>query len=303
MSKLRVGVVGAGVFGGYHAAKAAGSDLAALAGVADLRLERARALAEKFGAAAVGELTALLPMCDAVIVATAAPSHASLAQAALSAGVHALVEKPLAMSVAEAEALADLADARGLVLQAGHQERLAAAALGLLAAPSRPLAFEAVREGPFPGAERVGDVSVVWDLMIHDIDLAQLVMGPGLVVDRVEAASSVTDHADAVQATLRGEGGRTVRLRASRIAEARSRRLDLTYAEGRISVDFLTRTVENTTPFAIDPGAAAQHIGTQGAADEGILKACLGIAGSPATARSVSPAIRIAADIHANLAV
>ena len=181
---IRVGVVGAGVFGGYHAQKFASLAGAQLVGVFDLQADLAKSLCDRVGQGeAYDDLEALIDACDALVIATPASTHAKLTRKVLESSRHALVEKPLALSGVEARALAALAVDRGLILQVGHQERLVFEAMGLFAIPERPLSLTAVRKGPRSPDGRCEDVSVVFDLMIHDLDLAAELFGCG--ADRV----------------------------------------------------------------------------------------------------------------------
>ena len=166
--RLRIGVLGAGHFGRYHALKVAAAGRAVLAGVHDLDAERAEAVAWEAGGPALG-VEALLAASDAVIVAAPAAAHHALGAAALRAGKHVLMEKPIAASLAEADDLAALAAERNLVFQVGHLERFSAAHGALASRMGRPLYIEATRIAPFK--QRGTDVSVILDLMIHDLDL------------------------------------------------------------------------------------------------------------------------------------
>src|SRR3990167_808594 len=177
MTKVKVGVAGAGVFGNYHAQKAAASPHADLMGIFDVDLERAEKLAEAFGTKGYSDYADFLKVCDAVVIAVPATWHEQLARQAIDAHCHVLVEKPLALSGLAARDLADEAAARGRILQVGHQERFVAKAMGVLAIPETPLLVESVRSGPPAPGGRAGDVSVIWDLMIHDLDLAAMKIG------------------------------------------------------------------------------------------------------------------------------
>src|SRR5690242_14236161 len=119
--RLRVGIAGAGHFGRYHALKVAASDRATLAGVYDIDEERAKTVGWEAGAPSL-PFDELLESCDAMIVAAPAEAHHALAAAALRAGKHVLVEKPIAATLEEADELAELAQERSLVLQVGHLE-------------------------------------------------------------------------------------------------------------------------------------------------------------------------------------
>ena len=139
MTKLKVGVAGAGVFGNYHAQKAAASARADLMGIFDVDLARAEKLAEAFGTTAYTDYAAFLDVCEAVVIAVPATWHEPLARQAIEANRHVLVEKPLALTGDAARDLADEAAARGRILQVGHQERFVAMAMGVLAIEEKPL--------------------------------------------------------------------------------------------------------------------------------------------------------------------
>ena len=249
MTKLKAGVAGAGVFGGFHAAKYANRPDAELVAVYDLDLERARAVAAPHGAEATDDLAAFLAGLDVVVVATPGDSHAAVARAALDAGVHAYVEKPLATRVEDARTLVALAAQRGLVLACGHQERVTFAAMGLLHARERPRSIESTRRGT-PNA-RNRDISCVLDLMIHDLDLALALSGAR--PSRVEAEGAF----DAVQARIAFDSGLEARFEASRVASERARTMRIAFPSGEVAVDFLQPAFENRSGVALDPLFAA----------------------------------------------
>ncbi|MEO6341226.1 MAG: Gfo/Idh/MocA family oxidoreductase, partial [Caulobacteraceae bacterium] len=212
---IRCGVVGAGVFGGYHARKVVSLAGAALAGVADPDIAKARALAELLGTAAFDDYDALLACCEAVIVTAPAVAHADLANRALIAGKAVYVEKPLATTSEDAWALVASAAERRLILACGHQERLVMGAMGLFDTPEQPFRIESVRRGP--PSDRNLDVSCVQDLMVHDLDLALVLAASG--PSEIEAVGDP----NAVRAAVTFESGLTALFESSRIAEARSR--------------------------------------------------------------------------------
>lgn len=247
---LRAGVVGAGVFGTFHARKYASMPDVRLAAVFDPDGARAEALARELNSHAFIEYAPFIHACDVITIASPAFTHAELALPALDAGRHLYVEKPISVSVEEARAMVMLARRDGLVLAVGHQEREVFAAMGLFAAPERPVKLEAVRNGPYNG--RCRDVSAVLDLMIHDIDLA-LALNPTPVVGvHAHGVVTVGPHADEATAELLFEDGMTASLRASRVAEARERTMRIVYPSGEVEIDFLTHAFANTTPFALD---------------------------------------------------
>src|SRR5271166_5509011 len=236
--RLRIGVAGAGHFGRYHALKASSSPRSVLAGVHDRNAERARTVGWEAGAPALG-LAELIAASDAVIVAASADAHFALASEALRAGRHVLVEKPIAATLAEADELAALAAARGLVLQVGHVERFSAAHGALAGRIGTPLYIEAVRIAPFK--PRGTDVSVILDLMIHDLDLVlALVDSPLESVDAVGAAVA-SEHEDIANARVRFENGSVATITASRIAFRTERRMRIFGQDGYLALDFANR--------------------------------------------------------------
>ena len=235
---LRIGLAGAGHFGRYHALKVAASSRAVLSGVHDRHEERGRAVSAEAGAPAV-DLPTLLEACDAVIVAVPAAAHHAIAAAALRAGKHVLVEKPIAATLAEADELAALAAARGLVLQVGHLERFSAAHGAVAGRLGPPLYIEATRIAPFK--PRGTDVSVILDLMIHDLDLVlSLTDSP---IDSVEAVGApvASAHEDIANARIRFASGAVATITASRVAARTERRMRIFARDGYLAVDFANR--------------------------------------------------------------
>ncbi|WP_084396038.1 Gfo/Idh/MocA family protein [Henriciella aquimarina] len=293
MSSLKVGLIGAGVFGGYHAGKIADSKRAQLAGVFDPDQSRAEVLAEKHETRVFESEAALHEACDGVIVACPAIYHDAVVERALVAGLHVLVEKPLALSGARARELAALADEKGLTLQVGHQERFVLAAMGFFDIAEVPVSIEAVRESPPSPEGRAGDVSVIWDLMIHDLDMAAKLIGVGASVSG-EGSRQHTDHIDEAVARLDFPSDAKAVIRASRVAPERRRAMTVIYPSGTISIDFLTRKVENTTPHAIKADVSADLPDPLGAADEAFFAACLGERETPIPGREAAEAVRLA---------
>ncbi len=294
MSRLKVGVAGAGVFGTYHAQKAAASARADLTGIFDVDLARAERVAATYGARAYDDYRVFLSVCDAVVIAVPATWHEPLARDAIEAHCHVLVEKPLALTSAAARELADEAAARGRILQVGHQERFVAMAMGVLAIQETPRLIESVRSGPPAPGGRAGDVSVIWDLMIHDLDLAAMMLGRDFV--RVEASGRkvTSDFIDEADAVFDYANGGQARLRASRAAEFRERTMRVVYPSGEIAIDFLTRRLLNTTGYKVKVDISADLPDPLGAADEGFYAACLGLGRSPVPAHGTIAAVAMA---------
>jgi predicted dehydrogenase len=238
MSSLRIGVAGAGHFGRFHTLKVAASSRATLSGVYDLSPERA-AIVAKEGKSVARSFDELLEVSDAIIVAAPAEAHFDLAGRALKAGKHVLVEKPIAATLAEADGLAALATERNLVLQVGHLLRYSAEHKAISERMSRMLYIDCVRIAPFK--PRGTDVSVILDLMIHDLDFVlSLVDSPIASVDAV-GAPVASEHEDIANARVRFENGCVAAITASRISLKTERKMRLFSQEGYMSVDFGAR--------------------------------------------------------------
>jgi predicted dehydrogenase len=249
---LHGGVIGAGVFGGHHARKYATLPGTVLSAVIDTHHpDRAAALAMPLGGRAFNDLDAFLEAVDVVTVATPASVHAEGALAALRAGKHVYVEKPLAISLEDADKIIAEAAKRNLVVACGHQQRVMFQAMGLFDVPEQPLRLEAVRHGP--RSERSLDVSTVLDLMIHDLDLAlALTDGEPLAVE----GEGVVDYSggwDQARAEVTFDNGFTCVFDASRMAPAQKRTMKLVYPSGELEIDFLTHVFRNTTPYPLNP--------------------------------------------------
>jgi predicted dehydrogenase len=250
---LKAAVIGAGAFGRHHATKyralaeagprsnGQGIELFAIADPsADVRR------AAPPGVLAVADWRELLGKVDLVSICSPAVTHAEIVRAFLNAGAHVLVEKPIATTVEEANALVTLARRTGLVLTVGHQERFVFARTGLLDQAETPLEIHCWRRGPWTG--RGDDVSAVLDLMIHDLDLVHTLVDSPVSEVKARGITQYGPHADEVSAVVTFANGTVARLDTSRIAETRKRGLRAVYADGVIEIDFLTRQVTNTTP-------------------------------------------------------
>ncbi len=242
---IRAGVVGAGFFGTFHARKYAGLQGVELKAIIDPDELRAATLAEELSTASAPRLRDVLDGLDVVTVAAPALYHYILTKEALEAGKHVLVEKPIALKTKDADQLIALAADKNLVLQVGHQERFVFDAFGLLKRPVAPTEIKATRAGPFSG--RAMDTSVVMDLMIHDLDLIHQVIPGNVAHVEAEARTVHGEHLDEVTAHLSFDQGAEVTLHASRIADDRDRAMSLVYPDGAIEIDFMNRTVKNTT--------------------------------------------------------
>jgi predicted dehydrogenase len=242
---IRIAVVGAGHMGTHHARKVselARSDAGVrLVAVCDLELERARTAVRDSGASAHRELGAALADADAAIVAVPTVAHHGVVEEALERGLDVLVEKPIATSVAEAEKLVTRARELGRILQVGHLEWFNAAMRRVRSRIRRVRFVEAHRLGPFPG--RATDVDVVRDLMIHDLDIVQRLVGEE--PDRVDAVGIpvLSGEIDIANARLHFPGGCVANLTASRVSPTPLRKMRFFQPDGYFSIDFLEQAV------------------------------------------------------------
>ena len=245
MSSLRIAVAGAGHMGRFHAAKvvelAQTGEGVALAGVADIDFERAAQLAERSGTRSATRAAELYPDCDAVIVAVPTVAHFEVVRDALRAGLDVLVEKPIAATIDEAEALLALAEKHGRVLQVGHLENFNRAMSSLSDRVRRPRFVEAHRLGPFP--ERGTDIDVVRDLMIHDLEIIQQLVGEE--PSRVEAVGVpvLTERVDIANARIVFAGGCVANLTASRVSPTPMRKIRIFQLDGYFSIDLLEQAL------------------------------------------------------------
>ncbi|MFN9091058.1 MAG: Gfo/Idh/MocA family protein [Alphaproteobacteria bacterium] len=235
-------MLGGGHFGRFHALKAAANPAIHLIGLHDASADRAAQIAREASAPALAP-EAVISAAEAVIIAAPTRFHYALAEQALAAGRHVFIEKPIAASLDQADRLIALAARQGRVLQVGHIERFSAAFGTVMAAPSggRALSFEAVRAAPF--RPRSLDVSVVLDLMIHDLDLVMELAGSEPEAVEAVGAAIASDHPDFAVARRRLSGGRAASITASRVSIAMERRLRVLGTEGEMAVDFLTRSL------------------------------------------------------------
>lgn len=278
---LRGGVIGAGVFGGYHARQYATLPGVVLSGVFDPHTDRAAAVAVPLKGRAFRDLDSFLAEVDVVTVASPATFHAEQALAAIAAGKSVYVEKPIATNVADGETVRAAAAAKGVVVACGHQERVAFRAMGLLDIPEQPLRLEALRHGP--PSDRSRDVSAVLDLMVHDLDLALAISAAEPVTAEGEGGLSDDGVWDVARAEISFDDGFCATFDVSRQAAARRRIMRVVYPSGEVAIDFVARTISNTTPFRLDPGYADTPDGRDplGASVAGFLAAVRGAAARP----------------------
>jgi len=219
------------------AALAAEDERIEFAGVADVRPERARGVAHRLETSAWGDHLPLLAHVDAVVVAVPTISHFEIVRDALKAGADVLVEKPIASSLPEAERLLSLAQAGDRVLQVGHLEWFNGAMSVIREHIREPRFIEVHRLGPFP--DRATDIDVVRDVMIHDLDILQQILGEAPSEIDAVGVSVLSDQVDIANARLRFPGGCVANLTASRVTSTPTRKIRFFQPDGYFSVDFL----------------------------------------------------------------
>lgn len=239
--RLPVGVVGVGALGRHHALHYAKMHGAELVGVHDADPARAAAVASETGARVFDSLSDLLAAVQAVSVAVPTPHHRDVGLECLGRGVSVLMEKPLAVSLLEADEMLAEADRTDVVFTVGHIERFNRAIRAAEQVLERPIFLEGIRLAPFQ--PRGTDVAVVLDLMIHDLDLANhLVAGAPTTDVRASGVSVLSSHLDMVNARVEFEGGAVASVTASRVARERVRRLRIFQASGYLSLDLAAGT-------------------------------------------------------------
>ena len=247
--KLRAAVIGVGYLGRFHAQKYAAlsgvNGEVELVGVVDAHVATSQRVGQELGVAAFADYRELLGSqgnrVDLVSVASTTESHHAVARDCLAAGVHVLAEKPITVTVAQADELIALAAAKHLVLQVGHLERFNPAWLAVKDRMQRPVFIEAHRMAPFKA--RGIDVSVVLDLMIHDLDLILPLVGSPVTDLRASGVSVLTDGIDIANARIEFANGCVANLTASRTSTASLRRLRVFQHHEYLSVDFGERRV------------------------------------------------------------
>ena len=234
--KLRMGVAGVGHFGKFHAAKIAASTAADLVAVADIDGAQAREIAAANGVSGFSDPSDMLGQIDAVTIAVPTLAHFEVARVFLEAGVHVLLEKPIADNLEDARRLIALAEEKDLVLQIGHLQRFSGAAQFLRRRLDNPLFIESLRIAPFK--PRGTDVSVILDLMIHDLDfILSLVRAPIASIDAA-GAPVFSDSEDIANARVKFANGCIANITASRISLKTERQMRIFQSDAYIAVDF-----------------------------------------------------------------
>lgn len=234
-SPLRTAVIGVGYLGRFHAQKYSQLPGSRLVAVVDANTQAAEKVAAEVGTAALQDYRELFGRVDAVSLAVPTPLHHRIGRELLEEGIHVLVEKPIATTAAEARELIEVAKDRGCVLQVGHLERFNPAIVAAVARLKTPRFVESHRLAPFK--QRGTDVSVVLDLMIHDIDLIQELVGRPIEHIDAIGSSVFSGEIDIVNARLRFEGGCVANTTASRISLKQERKIRIFQDDAYLSID------------------------------------------------------------------
>jgi predicted dehydrogenase len=239
---LRIGVVGTGSLGYHHARILRDLAGVVLKGFHESDAERAGTVSRELGIRAYPSLDALLADVDALSIVVPTLQHHAVAMAALAAGKHLLIEKPITTTLAEADELLALAERKGVVVQIGHIERFNRAIRAALPFVDRPLFIDSDRLAPFN--PRGSDVAVVLDLMIHDIDLVLTLTGAAVREVSAAGLPVLTPSVDIADARITFETGAVATITASRVSKERMRKLRIFQRNGYLSLDLASGTGE-----------------------------------------------------------
>jgi predicted dehydrogenase len=314
--RVPVGVVGVGHLGSLHAEKYAARDDAALVSVYDSDLERAMAVAARLGCVAARSLAELLSTCRAISVAVPVVAHEEVGLAAIAAGCHVLMEKPLAASLAAGERLVEASARAGVLLQVGHIERFNPVIRDLHHIVSHPRFVECHRLAPFAG--RGTDTDVVLDVMIHDLDLLAYLVGDEVVSVDAVGVPVLSRNVDIANVRIRFRRGCVANVTASRVSLKRERKLRIFQEDTYVSMDFDARSalIARRDPAAtlgadgvVDMSAIGVEVREFGAADPlaaeiaAFVAAVRGEAAPGVTAAEALDALRLAERIRGAMEV
>ncbi len=241
MNRVRAGVIGVGHMGQYHVGAYMEIHYVELVGVADIDPGKVKAVSQQYEVLGFTDYRELLPLVDVVTVAVPTREHFQVAKDALEAGVHVLVEKPIAPSIAEAQELFYMARDKGLSLHVGHVERYNAAVQELMKIVTKPLLVETRRLGPF--VERVQDDGVVLDLMIHDIDIVLRLVNSEVRDILATGLSFYTNRGDVATVHLTFESGCVATLTASRVTQNKIRTMAVSQEDFYVFLNFTEQDI------------------------------------------------------------
>ena len=249
---IRVAVVGVGYLGKIHAKIYNAMEGVELVAVVDTDFSVATSVASAYGCDALSSSETLIEKVDAVSIVVPTSYHLDVARPYLNAGVHCLMEKPVAPSVDESREVVELAKKSGSILQIGHLERFNAGVMKLAEMCQNPRFIECHRLGKF--VERATDVDVVTDLMIHDIDIVLSLVAAPLKNVSATGTRVITDHVDIANARLEFEDGAVANVTASRVSRDQFRRIRVFSENSYLGLNFADQQLEEVKPGNINPG-------------------------------------------------
>jgi predicted dehydrogenase len=235
MNKIRSAVIGVGYLGKFHAEKFKILPQSELVAVCDIHSERCHVIARQHNAEPFTDYKKLLNKVDAVSIAVPTSLHFPIAKFFLEHGIHVLLEKPIASTVAEAQSLIDIANEKKVIFQIGHLERFNTVLIALDTILDNPRFIESIRLAPFK--PRGTDINVVLDLMIHDIDIIQRIVGSPITNIHANGASVLSSHIDIANVRLQFENGCVANVTASRVSFKVERKLRIFQHDAFISLD------------------------------------------------------------------
>ena len=238
-SKLRTAVIGVGYLGKFHAEKYAMLEKSDLVAVVDADESTAKEIADKYGVQALTDYHELLGKVDAVSIATPTTTHHQIARDFLEHNCHVLIEKPITVTVDQADDLIELAITNDLMIQVGHLERFNAALMDLSGTLETPTFIESHRLAPFN--PRATDVNVILDLMIHDIDIILDIVKSDIVEMRASGTPVLTNTTDIANVRIEFENGCVANVTASRVSAKTERKMRIFQHNAYIAVDFHNR--------------------------------------------------------------
>jgi predicted dehydrogenase len=276
IKKLRVGVIGVGYLGKFHAEKYSKMDNVDLVGVVDVNKERAKKVAKKIDAHPYTYYKDLYGKVDAVSIVVPTPVHSTVSRDFLENDIDVLIEKPITVTLEEADKLIQIAESRGLIIQVGHLERFNSAVVALQDIIKKPMFIESHRLSIYK--ERGTDVSVVHDLMIHDIDIILNFVKSDLISIHAAGIPVISNNIDIANSRLEFKNGCVANVTASRISTKNERKIRLFQRDAYISVDFANHGItiirqNDQNSYGLIPGMDIQQLCfTKGDALEDELK-------------------------------
>ncbi len=263
MKKLRVAVIGTGYLGKFHAEKYAQMDEVELIGIVDIDQSVSEKIAKKFNTAVYTDHREILDRVDAVSIVVPTSAHFPVAKDCLENRIDILIEKPITTSIQEADELISIADSKNLIIQVGHLERFNPAVVALQNVIMEPMFIESHRLSVYK--DRATDVSVVFDLMIHDIDIILTLVKSDVKTIHASGSPVISDHVDIANARIEFENGCVANVTASRISIKNERKIRLFQKNAYISIDFAKPEVtviqqNSNAKGGLIPGMEVKHI-------------------------------------------